>query len=417
MLLTNRSSPRYLTSMTLRIFLTAPNIEGDATGEPFVAWRWAEALSHEVDLTVFSFQRANRPQLQETLPKATVITAPMPDYFSRAPRFEAMAKPHYPFYMRAVRKALRAAEGPFDLAHQIMPQAARYPIPLRKTGVPYVVGPLGGALETPAAFRHEDRESAAWYTRARVLDRWRFRYDPWLRASYRDAALILGVAPYMQDILADIDLPRFEPVLELGVPDIPPLPDRPDRSEGDLRLLHVGRGARTKGLRDLVRAVGLLRDTLPGLTVTSAGTGPEIDQCRREAETLGVADRIRFLGQIAREDVEPLYAEADVFVFPSFREPAGNVLYEAMRWGLPAIAANRGGPAWIVDDTNGIRIDVSEPETYARDIAAAIQRLAGDPALRRQMGQAGQERLRREGLWPAKAKGLVTIYESVLAAL
>ncbi len=123
---------------------------------------------------------------------------------------------------------------------------------------------------------------------------------------------------------------------------------------------------RTKGLRDAVRALGHLAD-LPHAVLTSAGEGEEIDLCREEARRLGVADRVRFLGRIPRAQVEELYREADLFLFPSFREPAGNVLYEAQRWGLPCIAADRGGPAFIVDDEDVMHVPVTDPETYPQE--------------------------------------------------
>lgn len=396
----------------LRVFFTAPYIHPTATGEEFVAWKWAEALSEFVDLNVFAFQRKHRQPLGETLPRARVSTVPLPQFFSRFPRFEAMAKPSYLPYMHAACSALRRAED-IDIAHQIMPQAPRYPTPLRGSRVPYVIGPLGGALETPPAFQSEGR-SAAWFTKLRAVDHWRFRHDPWLRKGYSGAKLVLGVAPYVKDMLSDVPLREFEPMLELGVDELPPLAARTADRPGGLRLLHVGRGVRTKGLRDVIRAMGHLKDEFPDMRLTSAGTGEEIEICRREAQALGIADRVTFLGLIPRAEVETLYQEADIFVFPSYREPAGNVLFEAMRWGLPIIAAARGGPDWIVDGETGLRIAVTEPAQYARDVAGAIRTLAQDPERRILMGQAARAKLERIGLWRVKAQALVGLYHQVL---
>ena len=399
-------------SSRLRVFLCAPNIDFDATGESYVAWKWAEALSEVVDLTVFSFQRAGRMPLGETLPRARALTAPMPHFFSWAPTFERMAKPYYPIYMRAVRRTLARETAPFDIAHQIMPLAARFPLPFRDPALPYVVGPLGGTLETPKAFRSE-MAGAKWYTQLRAFDRMRFRYDPWLRKSYGAADLVLGVAPYIHDAMSDIALKRFEVMLELGISDLPALPQRPPETQ-EIQLLHVGRAVRTKGLRDLVRAMALLKDDIPGLRLTSAGAGEEIGICKAEAKQLGVLDRIDFRGQISRAEVEILYAKADIFAFPSFREPTGGVLYEAMRWGLPIITADVGGPASIVDEDNGILIPVTTPDKFAVDISDAIRILAQNPDRRRNMGLRARERLEKEALWPAKAKALVRLYQSVL---
>ncbi|WP_146348415.1 glycosyltransferase family 4 protein [Phaeobacter marinintestinus] len=398
----------------LRVLLVAPNVDGTDVGEAFVAFKWAEALAEIVDLTVLSFERAGRRPLSEQLPKARVVTWPEPTWATRNERLNAMLKPAWPVFCRHVRKWIKAAKADgtvFDVAHQLMPQAARYASPLYGCGVPYVIGPLGGALETPQGFKSE-MGAAAWYTRLRVMDKWRLSNDPWLRRSYSEADIVLGVAPYMRDVLGDISLKRFEPVLELGIDDVAPVVTRQDGTE-KLKLLHVGRAVRTKGLRDVVRALALLKDR-PGITLTSAGAGEEVDLCKQEADRLGVADRVTFLGRIPREQVEDLYRDADVFAFPSFREPAGGVLYEAMRWGLPIISARRGGPDWIVDDTCGVKLSVTTPYALSQDVADAVRRLVGDPELRANLGRNARAKVAREGLWPAKAKALLALYKTIL---
>lgn len=397
----------------MKILLIAPNIDADDVGEAFVAYKWAEALSQRVDLTVLAFHRPNMRPLASQLPRARVITWPEPAWARRHERLNAMLKPAWPHFAAKVRAwiAAQLAQGAsFDVAHQLMPQAARYPSPLRHFAMPYIIGPLGGALETPAGFAAE-MGSAPLFTKLRRLDAFRFRYDPWLRASYARAACVLGVAPYVQDILGTIPLRRFEPVLELGIDGIETYP-RPQPNAGQLRLLHVGRGVRSKGLRDAVRALAQLPD-LPGITLTSAGAGEEIALAMAEARALGVADRVTFLGKQPREKIEDLYRAHDVFVFPSFREPAGGVLYEAMRHGLPVITAARGGPDHIIDDQSGIRIAVQNPAQFARDIAAAIRALHAQPALRAALGAGAQAKVAREGIWGVKADRMIALYQSV----
>lgn len=398
----------------MKILLIAPNIDRNDVGEAFVAYKWAEALSHRVQLTVLAFERPGMEPLAAQLPAARVVTWPEPAWARRNERLNAMLKPAWPVFAGKVRRWLMAelARGEhFDLAHQLMPQAARYASPLRHFDLPYIIGPLGGALDTPAAFQSE-MGAAPGFTRLRALDSWRFRFDPWLRATYSKAACVLGVAPYVRDVLGAVTLKRFAPVLELGIDNLATEP-RPERAPGQLRLLHVGRGVRTKGLRDTVRAMAQLRD-LPGVTLTSAGAGEEIALCQAEAARLGVADRVTFLNRQPREAIERLYASHDVFVFPSFREPAGGVLYEAMRHGLPVITAARGGPDHIIDDTAGIRIPVGTPDQFATDIAAAIRLLHGDSDRLESLGKGAKAKVGREGLWSAKADGMVALYRDLL---
>ena len=399
----------------MKVLLIAPNIDRGDVGEAFVAHKWAEALSHRVDLTILAFERPGMEPLARQLPAARVVTWPEPAWARRNERLNAMLKPAYPVFAKKVRRWITeqlAAGTRFDLAHQLMPLAARYPSPLRHFDIPYLIGPLGGTLETPRAFAGE-MGAAPWFTKLRRLDALRFRHDPWLRASYARAACILGVAPYVREALSTVPLKRFESVLELGIDALADSP-RPARAAGQLRLLHVGRAVRSKGLRDTVRAMALLRD-LPGVTLTSAGGGEEIELCQAEAQALGVADRITFLGRQPRAAVEDLYASHDVFVFPSFREPTGGVLYEAMRHGLPIITAATGGPDHIIDDTSGIRIPVVTPEQFTTDIAAAIRALSADPARLESLGAGARQKVGREGLWPAKADHMVALYQSLLA--
>jgi len=219
------------------------------------------------------------------------------------------------------------------------------------------------------------------------------------------------VAPYVAEVLRDIPLRRFVPMLELGIDDAEPPRNRPLTS-GRLRLLHVGRGVRTKGLRDVVRALAHLPD-LPHVTLTSAGAGEEIALCRAEAQSLGVDRRVTFLDRQPREAVEDLYRSHDAFIFPSFREPAGGVLYEAMRHGLPVITAARGGPDFIVDDTCGIRLPVTTPENFSRAISMTIRSLDADSALLAALGTGAQAKVLRDGLWSAKTDRLVALYEEV----
>ena len=398
----------------MKVLLIAPNVDGTDVGEAYVAYKWVQALSRRCDVTVLTFQRPERKLVAEQLPRAKVVTWPEPAWALRHERLNAMLKPAWPVFARKVRRwiseAMKAGSR-FDIAHQLMPQAARYASPLRHFDIPYIIGPLGGALDTPAAFRAE-AASAPLFTRLRQLDAFRFRNDPWLRETYARAACVLGVAPYVEQVLGDIALNRFEPLLELGIDDVEEYQPR-QRKPGQLRMLHVGRAVRTKGLRDAVRALAYLTD-LPGVTLTSAGSGEELDICRAEAERLGVASRVQFLGKVPRQEVETLYRSHDVFCFPSFREPAGGVLYEAMRHGLPMIAADRGGPGWIIDESCGLRIPVTQPQQFASEIATAARQLALSPTLRDRLGAGARNKVLSEGLWEAKASGLIDLYQEIL---
>ncbi|MBN2907077.1 MAG: glycosyltransferase family 4 protein [Rhodobacteraceae bacterium] len=397
----------------MKVLFVAPRLNGDGVGEVRKSFELLQALIPLAEVTVLALENRIARPLKQQLTECEVITFQEPIWTRWRGRLASMLKPEIIAFNGCVRRWYRQSGRQFDIAHQILPAGARYPSALRGLGLPYVIGPVGGSLSTPEAFKKE-MESEAWFTRFRALDTVRLRYDPWLRASYRNADLVLGVAPYMRETLSDLPIRRFEPFLRLGVHALAPARPR-TYVPGELKLLHVGRAVRTKGLRESIRALAELPD-LPKVTLTCVGDGEELPFCKAEAQRLGVADRVFFVGKQPRERVEDFYRDCDALLFPSFRESMGGVLYEAMNWGMPIITVRRGGPDWIVDETCGLKVPVTTPERMPKDLATAIRTLAEDPELCQRLGQNGRDHLEREALWSSKAQKLVSLYEEVLAA-
>jgi glycosyltransferase involved in cell wall biosynthesis len=398
----------------LKVLAVAPYCDSLDVGEAWCAFQWVNNLADKADVTLLTLRRPGRVSAATQLPHVNVIEFDDLATISRFERINSMLKPGYlAFYLRA-RKWIAAAVAngrTFDVAQQFTPIALRYPSPLSGFSIPYVIGPLGGSLDTPVGFVSEC-QSAAWYTRLRALDRWRLRHDQLLRRSYANASALLGVAPYVGDLLSVVQPRRFEVISELGIDGLAPQHQRESRP-GKLRMLHVGRGVRTKGLRDAIRAIALLPDHLD-VHLDVAGRGEEIEICRDEAKRLGVSERINFAGQIPRSAVERLYAEADVFLFPSFREPSGSVIYEALRHGLPVITANVGGPGHVVDESCGMTVAAHTPQQMAKDLAIAIQTLADDVDLRVRLGHGARDRVAAIGLWRNKINWLIGLYRELI---
>jgi glycosyltransferase involved in cell wall biosynthesis len=399
----------------LKLILIAPTCDGQDVGEAWVAYQWVRQLAHHHELTVLTYYKQGRLPLSRQLPDVRTIEWAEPSVLGRAERFNSMLKPGYmPFYFRArrwIRAALARGER-FDVAHQPVPVAVRYPSPAAGLGIPLVLGPVGGSMESPPGFRAEEGTNA-WYVRLRELDRVRLRHDPWLRRTYLDASCVIGIAPYVSELLAGTPVRSFEVLSETGLERLPGSVDRAGRA-GEVRMLFVGRLVRTKGARDAIRALGLVRDLPVSLDVV--GDGFDRAACEVLASGLGLTGRVRFHGWLPRARVEEFYRSADVFVFPSYREPGGNVSFEAMGHGLPVLVSDLGGPGAAVDETCGIRVHPVSPEQYARDLASAMARLVTDPGLRRSLGEGARRRVAEIGLWDSKARQMEAIYARVLAS-
>lgn len=142
----------------------------------------------------------------------------------------------------------------------------------------------------------------------------------------------------------------------------------------------------------------------------AAGTGPEGDALQDRARDLGIASRVRWLGQVA--DVRPLLAAADVAVMPSLAEGLGVAAIEAMAAGRPVVASAVGGlPELITDGVEGLLV----PAGDATALASALTRVLADPELRARLGAAGRTRAAAFST-AAMARGTASVYERALAS-
>ncbi|MBX3481629.1 MAG: glycosyltransferase [Caulobacter sp.] len=130
---------------------------------------------------------------------------------------------------------------------------------------------------------------------------------------------------------------------------------------------------------------------LPDAWLWIAGVGPLEDQLKTLAQSLGVLDRVRFLGW--RNDPSALYSAADVCLFPSRFEPLGNVVIQAWAHGLPVIAAASQGPAALIrDGEDGLLVPIDDDAALAEATAA----LLADPMRRIRLIQNGHARVEAE---------------------
>lgn len=180
------------------------------------------------------------------------------------------------------------------------------------------------------------------------------------------------------------------------------------------RVLSIGRLVQRKGVETVVTALA----RLPGTELLVAGgpdggrvaDDPEGRRLLALAREHGVADRVRLLGRVTREQAPALMRSADLVVSVPVYEPFGIVPLEAMACGVPVVTSDVGGMLdTVVDGVTGVRVPAGRPD----DLAAAVARLLGDPAARQAMGRAGAEHAARYG-WDVVAGMTEDVYEQML---
>lgn len=304
-------------------------------------------------------------------------------------------------------------ERSFDLAHHLTFGSYRYPSGLRAIGIPLIMGPVGGAEKTPIAY---------WWTlgaRGIVgeLGRWLSNVwtmvDPFIRASYRRASRVLAVTEITQRQLQRITRAPIEILPQSGVqPGTVANFSRGHSTRRPTRILFVGRLVPWKGAHLALTAFAIAKRERSDLQFKILGTGPLETNLRRTIERRSIPDAT-LLGRLEHlEDVQDLYAESDIFLFPSLHESGGMAVLEAMSSGLPVICLNLGGPAVSVTPECGIVVSTGSPSTTVRALADAILKLTDEPQTWARMSEAAQVRA-SDYSWDRKAERLNAIYKSL----
>jgi Glycosyl transferases group 1 len=168
-------------------------------------------------------------------------------------------------------------------------------------------------------------------------------------------------------------------------------------------LLSVGNWVERKGTVDLLDAFARVPADLATLHLVGR-TDVDPRYAAKVRARLGrkdLARRVVVHGPVTRGEVASLYASADVFVLPSYREPYGTVYGEAMAAGLPVVGWRAGNLAHLARD--GVEGRVLDPGDVA-GLAAALERLAADADHRQRLATAALERGRRLPTWNDTAR-------------
>ena len=168
-------------------------------------------------------------------------------------------------------------------------------------------------------------------------------------------------------------------------------------------VLHVGSGFERKGVSHLLQALARAPHETWAIIV---GRDKRLARYAGEARSLGIGDRVRFVGAVS--DVRPYYAAADAFALATLYDPQPNAVLEAMACGLPVVTTPRCGAAELLD--NGVSGFLRDALDIA-GLAEAIGRL--DPATARGMGRAAHAAI-APYTPPAMAREYLELYARLL---
>jgi glycosyltransferase involved in cell wall biosynthesis len=227
-----------------------------------------------------------------------------------------------------------------------------------------------------------------------------------IRGTLRHASLVIALSEQWRERLLQIcPIARVEVLHNaVAVPDIQELGHRDDR---DSTLLFLGHVLRDKGVYDLVHAFARVTRKFPRAKLVLGGIG-DLEGVQQLAAQLEISDRLSCPGWLGPDRKSAALASSLIFLLPSYAEGMPMALLEAMSWGLPVIATPVGGIPQVVDhEVNGLLVAAGDAE----GLAAQIERLLADPALRERLGASARARIETDFSLRDALERLTAIYK------
>jgi len=241
------------------------------------------------------------------------------------------------------------------------------------------------------------------------------------RLFYRRADLLVAASDHLAQQLAEQGVPRARITVVPPGRDVAAGAAPGAAAPGELRrgrraaFLCVANWVPRKGIVELLDAFA----SLPPAAATLHLAGDEeadrryARRVRRRLEAPDLGDRVVRHGRLSRARVAALYAAADAFVLPAFREPYGTVWGEAMAFGLPVVGWRAGNLPYLArDGREGLLV----PAGDLRALAHALATLAGDAALRVRLGAAAAARAASRPTWEQAAADFFAAIREAIAA-
>lgn len=376
-------------------FACAPNVGSEGGG----GWRWALELAKQHE--VFVLTDVSRQNLIEPFLNASTnphIIYYRPAFLKKLPLNSHTAQIIYSLWQYSLLPFARRLhqEHHFDLAIHLTYGVFRHPSFLGFLGIPFVFGPVGGGEDAPWRLKKSFPIKDKIAEFVRTLLNISAKYNPFLWLALSRARLILVRT---DETARALPLPYQSKAIvhqEIGTPSHQRSTPIIERQTGEIfRVLFAGRLLCLKGIHLALRAVVKAQSSGANLQFTIIGSGPKGKWLKLIADQIGLdASVVRWIEHVPQEELFKLYEEAHCLLFPSLHDSGGNVVLEAMSFGLPVICLDLGGPKTLVNEQCATVINTSKQseQEVINALTQALLELANNEPKRIAMSMAALKR-------------------------
>ena len=176
----------------------------------------------------------------------------------------------------------------------------------------------------------------------------------------------------------------------------------------EIDILFAGSPLSTKGAKEFIYAVRLLKKKHPNLNCVMLGRPSKVDiDYLKLIKNLGLEKNIRFGGYADHNQSIKYYLKSTIYPFPSYREAFGQTLLEAMAAKIPIVTTKVGGIPEVVTEKEGFRVEPMKVEPIAEKISYLLE----NPKVREEMGASGYERVKKKFNFKKMIKEYFNVYK------
>lgn len=300
----------------------------------------------------------------------------------------------------------------FDIAHAVNFHSDSVPTFLWILGKPTYWGPVGHHPIVPKVFLKEYSKAAFFKDRLYFIFKWALRnLDPFFRIAVHKVDKIFVIN---SSIAKAMRVSESKTVYLPAVASESPTA-LPKKEENTFKVLSVGRFHYMKGFDLTIRAFATFFRRLnfedqEMAELILVGKGEEKDRLIKIAKAEGIENKIRWVEWVDRSQMEKLYSESDVFLFPS-HEGAGMVIPEALSYGLPIVCLDSFGPGELAGDA-ALKVAYNRYDEVVESLGNQLYLLFASNELYKELSINAKKRFESSFSWISKGEVIMNTYQN-----
>jgi glycosyltransferase involved in cell wall biosynthesis len=404
----------------MKVLVSAYACEPNKGSEPGVGWNWAKQIARFHQVWVIT-RANNQPIIEEEL-KKTPVPAIQFHYLDLPEWMKFWKKGTRGLYLyyylwqiaayfsaKKLHKQIR-----FDAVHHVTFVNDWLPSFMCLLPISFIWGPIGSHQEMPASFRKELSIKIRFYESIKDFTKNINRIcNLFVRATAKRAKLIITINKRIKQLLPKKYWEKAIIFSAIGINKKEMPEKQKEKQSHEIMVLSAGRLVYWKGFHWAINAFIKFNKKFNNSKLYIVGEGPNRKHLEKLVQNSYIHDRVIFAGNVPKNETLNYFAKTDIFLYPSFEE-AGIVYLEAMAAGKPIICLDYGGAKEIVTDECAIKIRINNPEQIISKLAEALELLASNQKLRKQLGESAKKRVKEVYDWDKKGEIIKKIYQQYL---